>query len=100
MLYNGYILQLYISINYPICLIILYILIVFRTFLKESFKRLLLTDLRFCEIENVEQHFWKILFYSVIELIRKLMTEQPDAKECYKKALLSVIQEVDTCFSL
>lgn len=64
-----------------------------RNFLKDTLKRMLLTDLRFCELENVEQHLWKILYYNVIELLRKLMTEQNESKENYKHALLVIIEE-------
>lgn len=56
--------------------------------------RMLLTDLRFCQAENVEQHLWKILYYNVIELLRKLIVEHPTEKDRYKKALLTIIDEV------
>lgn len=64
-----------------------------RVFLKDALKTLLLTDLRFCEVENVEQHLWKILYYNVIELLRKLMTDHPESKESYRQALLNIIDE-------
>ncbi|XP_073972524.1 smg6 nonsense mediated mRNA decay factor isoform X3 [Rhodnius prolixus] len=64
-----------------------------RYFLKESLMRMLLTDLRFCQAENVEQHLWKILYYNVIELLRKLIVEHPTEKDRYKKALLTIIDE-------
>ncbi|XP_066905795.1 telomerase-binding protein EST1A isoform X2 [Halyomorpha halys] len=64
-----------------------------RVFLKDALKTLLLTDLRFCEVENVEQHLWKILYYNVIELLRKLMADHPESKESYRQALLNIIEE-------
>nr|XP_024216216.1 uncharacterized protein LOC112210634 [Halyomorpha halys] len=65
-----------------------------RVFLKDALKTLLLTDLRFCEVENVEQHLWKILYYNVIELLRKLMADHPESKESYRQALLNIIEEI------
>lgn len=66
----------------------------FRYSLKEYLRLFLVTDLRFCEAENVEQHLWKILYYNVIELLRKQMAENVDNKENYKRALLSIIEDV------
>lgn len=52
------------------------------------------TDLKFCEVENVEQHCWKLLFYNVIELLRKPLGENidDDSKHFYKKKLLEIIE--------
>jgi len=55
---------------------------------------MLTTDLRFCQVENVEQHIWKIGFHNLIEALRKVMVDNPEMKEQYKSLLLSVIDEV------
>uniref|UniRef100_A0A146MA06 Telomerase-binding protein EST1A n=3 Tax=Lygus hesperus TaxID=30085 RepID=A0A146MA06_LYGHE len=64
-----------------------------RYTLKEALKILLVADLRFCEAENVEQHLWKILYYNVIELLRKQMSEGAEKKENFKLALLNIIDD-------
>ena len=50
--------------------------------------------MKFCQTENVEQHFWKILFYNIIELLRKGLTEDLENKEQYKQTMLTLIEEV------
>ncbi|XP_076233282.1 telomerase-binding protein EST1A [Calliopsis andreniformis] len=65
-----------------------------RYFLQESLKTLLETDIKFCQAENVEQHFWKILFYNIIEMLRKGMPkESSEGREHYKKIMLKIIDE-------
>ncbi|XP_078044593.1 uncharacterized protein LOC144474030 isoform X1 [Augochlora pura] len=65
-----------------------------RHFLQESLKTLLETDIKFCQAENVEQHFWKILFYNMIEMLRKGMPkESSEGREHYKKMMLKIIDE-------
>lgn len=65
-----------------------------RHFLQDSLQTLLKTDIKFCQAENVEQHFWKILFYNMIEMLRKGMSkENSESKEYYKKTMLSIIDE-------
>lgn len=55
---------------------------------------MLANDLRFCQMENVEQHMWKIAFHNVIEALRKAAADEPEAKEEYKLLLFNVIDEV------
>jgi protein SMG6 len=55
---------------------------------------LLVTDLKFCQTENVEQHLWKILFYNIIELLRKSVAENVENKEQYKQIMLTIIEQV------
>jgi len=52
-------------------------------------------DLKFSQMENVEQHIWKLTFYNVIEMLRKGQSEEtnPEAKEMHKKTLLAVIED-------
>ncbi|XP_043684021.1 telomerase-binding protein EST1A-like isoform X3 [Vespula pensylvanica] len=65
-----------------------------RHFLQDSLQTLLKTDIKFCQAENVEQHFWKILFYNMIEMLRKGMSkENSESKEYYKKTMLNIIDE-------
>lgn len=64
-----------------------------RRFLLESLEYLLCKDMRFCETENVEQHFWKILFHNIIEMTRKALGTYPESKEQYKGFLLWLIDE-------
>ncbi|KAL6441260.1 hypothetical protein ACFW04_003491 [Cataglyphis niger] len=65
-----------------------------RHFLQQSLKILLETDIKFCQTENVEQHFWKILFYNLIEMLRKTMPkENSEGRERYKQIMLNIIDE-------
>lgn len=52
------------------------------------------TDLKFCEVENLEQHCWKLFFYNIIELLRKPLTEDIDdeSKQFYKGKLVQIIE--------
>ncbi|XP_012232227.1 telomerase-binding protein EST1A isoform X2 [Linepithema humile] len=68
-----------------------------RHFLQLSLKILLETDIKFCQAENVEQHFWKILFYNLIEMLRKAMPkENSEGREHYKQIMLNIIDEGTT----
>ncbi|XP_058800313.1 telomerase-binding protein EST1A-like isoform X2 [Phymastichus coffea] len=71
-----------------------------RNFHQESLKTLLVTDLKFCESENIEQHFWKIVFYNIIEILRKpLAKEDTERREQHKKLLLKLVDEGTTYFT-
>lgn len=52
------------------------------------------TDLKFCEVENLEQHCWKLFFYNIIELLRKPLGEDidDDSKQFYKTKLMQIIE--------
>ncbi|XP_025992669.2 telomerase-binding protein EST1A isoform X2 [Solenopsis invicta] len=68
-----------------------------RHFLQQSLKILLETDIKFCQAENVEQHFWKILFYNLIEMLRKAMPKESlEGRERYKQIMLNIIDEGTT----
>jgi protein SMG6 len=57
---------------------------------------LLMQDLKFSQMENVEQHIWKLTFYNVIELLRKGQSDENNStelKELHKKTLLAVIED-------
>lgn len=64
-----------------------------RCFLLESLEYLLCKDMKFCQTENVEQHFWKILFHNIIEMTRKAIQTYPEHKEQYKGFVLWLIDE-------
>ncbi|KAK0174419.1 hypothetical protein PV327_010188 [Microctonus hyperodae] len=65
-----------------------------RQSLQQSLQDLLVSDMKFCQAENVEQHFWKILFYNIIEMVRKVMTKEgPESREVCKKIMLKVIDD-------
>lgn len=66
---------------------------IYRNFLMKSLEYLLCKDMKFCQSENVEQHFWKILFYNIIEMMRKAVSTDPSNKEQYKGFLLYLIDE-------
>ena len=72
----------------------------YRQFLQHYLHTLLVQDIKFCQTENVEQHFWKILFYNIIELLRKGVTEDSDSKEQYKQTMLTLIEQVFISFTL
>ena len=65
-----------------------------REFLQDGLRSMLVSDIRFCQMENVEQHIWKIVFHNIIEALRKGMAEDSERKEQYKSLLLAVIDEV------
>lgn len=92
--------NLFLTQNSHYYILMIEILFVFcRIFLQEALKTLLTSDLKFCESENVEQHMWKILFYNVIELLRKCMYEDTTNALKYKNLLFSVLEKVLVLFS-
>lgn len=58
-----------------------------------------MSEIKFCQEENVEQHMWKITYYNLIETLRKSMVEDPENKEGYKNALLTIVDEVPMVFT-
>jgi len=66
-----------------------------REFLKDSLKELLKSDMKFCQRENIETHFWKILYHNIIEQLKKLINEDlPELVKDYTTLLLNLIEEV------
>ncbi|XP_045475193.1 telomerase-binding protein EST1A isoform X2 [Harmonia axyridis] len=65
----------------------------FRQFLKESLQYFLGKDLKFSQTCNIEQHFWKLLYYNIIERIRKASQEDEENKEDYKQFVLYLVDE-------
>uniref|UniRef100_A0A1Y1L3P3 PIN domain-containing protein n=2 Tax=Photinus pyralis TaxID=7054 RepID=A0A1Y1L3P3_PHOPY len=64
-----------------------------RRFLMDSLNYLLCKDMKFCQSENVEQHFWRILYHNIIEMMRQAITNDPSNKKQYKEFVLSLIDE-------
>ncbi|XP_063972078.1 telomerase-binding protein EST1A-like isoform X3 [Diachasmimorpha longicaudata] len=65
-----------------------------RHSLQQSLQNLLETDMKFCQSENVEQHFWKILFYNIIEMLRKIVVKEgPAGRELCKRIMLKIIDD-------
>lgn len=64
-----------------------------RKFFRESLEYLLVKDIKFCQTENVENHYWKLLYYNIIEIMRKSITADAENKEQYKSIILSLIDE-------
>lgn len=61
----------------------------------KSLETLIITDLKFCQVENVEQHIWRLAFHNVIELLRKGLTGEPSSESYtqHKQTLLAVLEE-------
>jgi protein SMG6 len=56
------------------------------------FEELLSDDMRFCQSEHVEHHFWKLLFYRIIEVLRKQIQESDEAsKASFKEKALETV---------
>ncbi|XP_063220783.1 telomerase-binding protein EST1A [Bacillus rossius redtenbacheri] len=66
-----------------------------REYLQGVLVNLLLTDLKFCQQQSVDQVMWKLLFYNIIEHLRKRLAEEdsPERKDQYKSVMLSIIEE-------
>lgn len=64
-----------------------------RQFLKEALQYLLGKAIKFSQKENVEQHFWKILYHNIIEVTRNAINNDMENKENYKAFLLYLIDE-------
>lgn len=81
-----------------------------RDRIQRIFEELLSKDMRFCQQEHVEHYFWKLLFYRVIEVLRKQILECDDGtKASYKekaletvdggtKYLESLIKHLESCY--
>lgn len=65
----------------------------FRNFLQRSFRQLLATDIKFCVTENVENHFWKMIYYNFIEVMRKVMTQDDTMKSKYSEIINNLIKD-------
>jgi len=64
-----------------------------RSRLQEILWLLLTNDIKFCEQENLEQYFWKILYYNLLEWLRKQMSLTPHNKEAVMTPMFNIIDE-------
>ncbi|KAG5884605.1 hypothetical protein JTB14_024358 [Gonioctena quinquepunctata] len=71
---------------------------VLRKFLKEALEYLVCRAIKFCQGENIEQHFWKIMYHNIIEVTRKAIKNDSENKEKYKDFLLYLIDDGCTYF--
>lgn len=63
-----------------------------REKIQRIFEELLDGDMRFCQKEHVEHYFWKLLFYRIIEVLRKQMIECDEAsKGAHKEKALETV---------
>ncbi|XP_063821793.1 telomerase-binding protein EST1A isoform X2 [Ostrinia nubilalis] len=70
-----------------------------RKFLQSALQRLLMSDLKYCQADNIEHHFWKILYYNFIELLRKSFPQvSPDDKPKIVKLINIIIEEGNSFF--
>ncbi|XP_014224992.1 telomerase-binding protein EST1A isoform X2 [Trichogramma pretiosum] len=71
-----------------------------RNFHQKSLQTLLMNDLKFCQTENIEQHFWKITYYNIIEILRKSAPkENTELQEQHKKLVLQIVEEGTVYFT-
>lgn len=54
-------------------------------------RELLINEMKFCQKENVETHFWKILYHTIIDLLRKCYAE--DSNPDIKIKLMEIIDD-------
>ncbi|XP_066253104.1 telomerase-binding protein EST1A isoform X2 [Euwallacea similis] len=64
-----------------------------RKFLQSALEYLLSKSIKFCQIANLEQHLWKLLYYNIIEVTRKALVDDPENKQQYKAYLLYIIDD-------
>lgn len=63
-----------------------------RKRIEAIFEQLLTEDMRFCQSEHVEHHFWKLLFYRIIEVLRKQVQECDEASKAgFKERALETV---------
>ncbi|XP_052757427.1 uncharacterized protein LOC113517389 isoform X2 [Galleria mellonella] len=70
-----------------------------RKFLQNALQQLLMSDLKYCQSDNIEHHFWKILYYNFIEVLRKSFPQiSPDDKPEIVKLINVIIEEGNVFF--
>ncbi|XP_037869133.1 telomerase-binding protein EST1A isoform X2 [Bombyx mori] len=70
-----------------------------RSFLQNALQRLLMSDLKYCQADNVEHQFWKILYYNFIEALRKSFSQvTPEVKTKVVNLINIIIEEGNTYF--
>lgn len=68
--------------------------------IQKILEQFLATEMKFAQNENLEHHFWKLLYYNIIELLKKRMAEEsvPDNKLLYKQKLIEIIDNGNKYF--
>ncbi|KAJ2952733.1 hypothetical protein O0L34_g7085 [Tuta absoluta] len=70
-----------------------------RKSLQNALQRLLMSDLKYCQADNIEHHFWKILYYNFIEILRKSFSQiSPEDKPKIVKLINVIIEEGNMFF--
>jgi protein SMG6 len=64
-----------------------------REKIQKIFEELLRVDMKFCQAEHVEHYFWKLLYYRMIEILRKQMQDNDDinARAVVKDKALEIV---------
>ncbi|CAO1399696.1 unnamed protein product [Diamesa serratosioi] len=63
-----------------------------RDKIQKIFEDLLRTEMKFCQQEHIEHYFWKLLYYKIIELLRKKMDSCDETQKImYKEKILEII---------
>lgn len=64
-----------------------------RERVQEIFEALLGKEMKFCQREHVEHYFWRLLFYRIIEVLRKQILECDEASRAsYKEKALETVE--------
>ncbi|XP_058126851.1 telomerase-binding protein EST1A [Anopheles ziemanni] len=65
-----------------------------RQELQRLLQTFLLQEMRFAQDVNLEHHFWRLLYYNVVEQLRKLLNDAPNAeeKDFLQKSALEVVE--------
>ncbi|XP_055644109.1 telomerase-binding protein EST1A isoform X2 [Toxorhynchites rutilus septentrionalis] len=65
-----------------------------RSDMQKLLEAFLLSEMRFSQDVNLEHHFWKLLYYNIIEQIRKLLAEDSDQNNLayYREMALEIIE--------
>ncbi|XP_053691492.1 telomerase-binding protein EST1A [Sabethes cyaneus] len=65
-----------------------------RSDLQKLLETFLLSEMRFSQEVNLENHFWKLLYYNIVEQMRKLLAEDPDQnnRAYYREKALDIIE--------
>lgn len=68
-----------------------------RNGMKEIFAEFLRHEMKFCRQNNIEQHFWKLLYHNMIEIARRLANDKCNndsaIKDCYRQFCLHFIAD-------
>ncbi|KAI8434949.1 hypothetical protein MSG28_003416 [Choristoneura fumiferana] len=70
-----------------------------RKFLQNALTKLLMSDLKYCQADNIEHNFWKILYYTFIEKLRRSLPQvSAEEKPKVVKLINTIIEEGNTYF--